>query len=81
MSVLGYYDEEKIKRITAESDKRTKQQFDDAAKRDRQMIEALGGIASALKELSGEIKALRRDLGPQTLEKPAKLAAPKIQKA
>jgi hypothetical protein len=77
MSVLGYYDEEKIKRIVAESEKRTKQQFDDAAKRDRAMIEAMGGIASALKELTSEIKALRRDLGPQTLEKRAKLAVPK----
>lgn len=81
MSSLSYYDEEKIKRITAESDKRNKQQFDDAAKRDRRMIEAMGSIAAALKELTGEIKALRADLGPQKLEKPVRLAAPKTQKA
>ncbi len=78
MSSLGYYDEQKIEEIVKRN---TKRQFDDAANRDRQMIEAMGGIAAALKELSGEIRALRRDLGPQTLEKPAKLAAPKIQKA
>jgi hypothetical protein len=75
MSSLGYYDEQKIEAIVK---KNTKAQFDDAAKRDRQMIEAMGGITAALKELSGEIKALRRDLNPE-LDKPVKLAAPKSQ--
>ncbi|MCC7036261.1 MAG: hypothetical protein IT560_03030 [Alphaproteobacteria bacterium] len=78
MSGLGYYDEQKIETIVR---KYTKTQFDDAAKRDRAMIEAMGGVAAALKELTTEIKALRADLGPQKLEKPAKLAAPKTQKA
>lgn len=72
---LGYYDEQKIE---AAVKKQTRQQFDDAAKRDRQMIEAMGGIAAALKELTAEIKALRADLNPE-LDKPVKLAAPKTQ--
>lgn len=72
---LGYYDEQKIENIVK---KMTKTQFDDAAKRDRQMIEAMGGIAAALKELTSEIKGLRADLKPE-LDKPVKLAAPKTQ--
>lgn len=70
---LGYYDEQKIENIVK---KQTKAQFDEAAKRDRQMIEAMGSIASALKELTTEIKGLRADLNPE-LDKPVKLAAPK----
>lgn len=70
---LGYYDEQKIENIVK---KQTKAQFDEASKRDRQMIEAMGSIASALKELTTEIKGLRADLNP-ALDKPVKLPAPK----
>ncbi len=75
MSGLGYYDEQKIETIVRQQ---TKTQFDDAARRDRQMIEAMGGIASALKELTSEIKGLRADLNP-ALDKPVRLSAPKTQ--
>ncbi len=73
MSSLGYYDEQKIEDIVK---KHTRAEFDAAAKRDRQMIEMMGGIAAALKELTSEIKGLRSDLNPE-LDKPVKLAAPK----
>ncbi|HYD18781.1 MAG TPA: hypothetical protein VEF76_09920 [Patescibacteria group bacterium] len=76
MSSLGYYDEEKIRAIVTASEKRMKTEFDAAAKRDRQIAEAMGGIAAALKELTGEIKALRADLNPE-MDKPVKLAPPK----
>ena len=72
---LGYYDEQKIE---AAVKKTTRSHFDDAAKRDRQMIEMMGGIATALQALTSEIKGLRADLKPE-LDKPVKLAAPKTQ--
>ncbi len=45
-------------------------------KRDAQMLTAFNSIANALVALAAEVKGLRADLSP-SLDKPAKLGAPK----
>lgn len=64
---LDYYDKKDIQQTVADSEKRLKREIGDGFNR----------IASALEALTAEIKGLREDLGPQSLDKPAKLAKPK----
>ncbi len=64
---LDYYDKQDITNAVKESEKRMTRTIGDGFTR----------IAAALEGLTAEIKGLREDLGPQTLDKPAKLAKPK----
>ncbi len=83
---LNYYDKVEIKDAVADAERRVQgtlaEMQDDiaeAAGNQKLMLQAFNKVAAALETLTGEIRALRRDLNPE-LDKPVKLAAPKGQK-
>lgn len=74
---MDYYDRQKMENLH----KKTRQVVEDAIKReisqsDRKTADAFNRIASALENLTEEVRALRADLNP-SLDKPRKMPAPK----
>lgn len=65
---LGYYDEQKIKRLIDEAQRETAREI-------RSLRDSFEGLTGAVQQLADEVRALRADLNP-ALDKPKKLPAP-----
>ncbi len=73
---MDSYDRNRIEEMIQASEKRLRRDFEVVVGNQKIIVDALNRIGAAVSDLSGEVKAIRRDMNPK-LDKPAKLPVPK----